>query len=67
MFWIEREDDELQSLEKKPMVVKVDNLALWELETYNKGDSLVPQRPDISRLKDGRVSWHWELYSDIAK
>ena len=31
MFWIEREDNELQSLEKKPMVVKVDNLALWEL------------------------------------
>lgn len=46
----------MQSLEKKPMVVKVDNLALWELKTYNKGDSLVPQRPDISRLKDGRVS-----------
>ena len=31
MFWIETEDNELQSLEKKPIVVKVDNLALWEL------------------------------------
>lgn len=31
MFWIQREEGELQSLEKEPVMVKVDNLALWEL------------------------------------